>query len=63
MFVCLCHGVTDKQIKQAVHQGASTVKHIAKELNVATQCGKCAQATKIIIDQELEHLASFYRVA
>ncbi|WP_119394059.1 (2Fe-2S)-binding protein [Salinibius halmophilus] len=41
MYVCICHGVNDKQIKQAVSQGAQSMRDLAKTLCVGTKCGKC----------------------
>lgn len=42
MYVCLCHGVTDRDIRAAVCNGASSMRDLARELNVATECGRCA---------------------
>ncbi|PKM04894.1 MAG: hypothetical protein CVV16_03135 [Gammaproteobacteria bacterium HGW-Gammaproteobacteria-6] len=42
MYVCLCKGVTDKQIRNAVAEGASSLRDLRQALDVATQCGKCA---------------------
>lgn len=42
MYVCLCHAVTDKQIREAVHNGATRMCDLSRELGVATECGKCA---------------------
>lgn len=58
MYVCLCHGITDQQIKEAVNEGANSVKDVSKSLKVATQCGKCAMVAKEIIEQEVQFMAS-----
>ncbi len=42
MYVCLCHGVTDRDIRAAVCNGATRMRDLAKELGVATECGRCA---------------------
>jgi len=41
MYVCLCKGVTDKQIQRAVDQGARTMRDLRQEFGVGSQCGKC----------------------
>ena len=41
MYVCLCKGITDTQIQEAVGLGAASLKDVRKELGVATQCCKC----------------------
>ena len=53
MFICLCKGITDNQIKTCVNNGASTIKHVRRELGVASQCCKCLPEARAIIDQQL----------
>ena len=60
MYVCLCKGVTDRQIKAAINEGACSMGQLRKSLGVASQCGKCstsarellqaAQAESVMID-------------
>lgn len=42
MYVCICNGVTDRDIRAAASRGARTVKDLRRELGVASDCGKCA---------------------
>lgn len=53
MYVCVCKGITDRQIKAAIDQGASTLGQVRKALGVATQCGKCAVTTREILEEAL----------
>ncbi len=53
MYVCLCKGITDSQIKDAVCSGASNLKQVRKQLGVMTQCGKCGIMTKSIVEETL----------
>lgn len=46
MYVCVCNGVTDKQIIKAADGGATTLQDLSDELNVATCCGRCATCAK-----------------
>jgi len=58
MFICLCKGITEGQIKSAVANGATTLSAIRKDLGVATQCCKCLPDARIVIDEALnEQLA------
>jgi bacterioferritin-associated ferredoxin len=57
MYVCLCRGVTDSQIREAVSDGATTSRMVSERLGTATQCGSCGIATRNIINSELENLA------
>jgi bacterioferritin-associated ferredoxin len=53
MYVCLCRGITDSQIKQAVAEGAQSVREVNELLGTASQCGKCGLTTRDIVNQEL----------
>jgi bacterioferritin-associated ferredoxin len=49
MYVCLCKGITDTQIRAAVEDGANTLRDVRKTLGVASQCGKCGILTREIL--------------
>ena len=51
MYVCLCKGVTDSQIRAAVADGAATLKQVSRCLGVARQCGKCAGLAQSVISE------------
>lgn len=68
MYVCLCKGVTDRQIKAAVTEGtAASIGQLRKCLGVASQCGKCSVAAREILHEALhthtETDAGYYAVA
>jgi bacterioferritin-associated ferredoxin len=51
MYVCLCHAVTDHEIRAAVSLGADTLDAIGEQLGVGTRCGCCRDtAAKLISD-------------
>lgn len=56
MYICLCKGVTDHQIKQAVANGAHSIKQVRKELGVASQCCKCLPDARAVINEQLATL-------
>lgn len=49
MYVCLCKGITDTQIREAVQQGAHSLRDVRNTLGVASQCGKCGVLTREIL--------------
>jgi len=49
MYVCLCKGVTDTQIRQAVDSGATSLRQVRQQLGVASQCGKCSCMAREIL--------------
>lgn len=63
MYVCLCHAVTDTQIKEAVIQGDSSLADIKKRLGVGDQCGKCVKMASQIIQRQLNVEPHYYEVA
>ena len=42
MYVCICKGITDTQIHDAIGRGARKLEDLSRELGVATGCGQCA---------------------
>ncbi|RYZ84331.1 MAG: (2Fe-2S)-binding protein [Moraxellaceae bacterium] len=65
MYVCLCQGVTDHQIRQSIESGADTLRALRQQLGVMAQCGKCGCMTKELLLQALDERDSgtFYQVA
>lgn len=57
MYVCLCKGVTDRQIQKAVQDGATTIKQLRSCLGVTSQCGKCGITTREILNETLESVS------
>jgi bacterioferritin-associated ferredoxin len=53
MYVCLCKGITDCQIREAVCEGACSMRELRKCLGVATQCGRCAQHARQVLEETL----------
>ncbi len=49
MYVCLCRGITDGQIKQAIATGQASSMRCLNSMGVATQCGKCGRAAKDLL--------------
>lgn len=53
MYICLCHGVTDRQIRGAVAQGAASLTEVQMLLPVGGCCGRCEQSARELIDEQL----------
>lgn len=51
MYVCVCEGVTDKQIKKAIERGATSIRQLRSELGITRQCGECGRCTKAILNE------------
>ena len=53
MYVCLCKGVTDNQLKDSIAGGACSMRDLRNDLEVGTQCGKCARDCKSLLTETL----------
>ena len=56
MYVCLCNGISDKKIRQAVRQFSP---HSFQQLKKFNQCGKCVRAAREVMEDELMQLPEF----
>lgn len=57
-YVCLCHGVTAREVRKAIRHGASTVTGVG----VATRAGTCCLGCHPTIDEMLETAVSVRRM-
>jgi bacterioferritin-associated ferredoxin len=63
MYVCLCKGITDTQIKNSIKNGANSLKDVRRELGVATQCCKCLPEARAIVQQSQAQSAPLFSPA
>jgi bacterioferritin-associated ferredoxin len=56
MYICICHGVTEQQIRDAVCDGASTVCELSARLGVAAACGCCRPFATGVLEETLQLL-------
>ncbi|MFS1704419.1 (2Fe-2S)-binding protein [Aestuariibacter sp. GS-14] len=54
MYVCMCYGITDTAIKNAVKEdGVGNMRQLKELLQVGSQCGRCIQMAQQIIDSTI----------
>jgi bacterioferritin-associated ferredoxin len=63
MYVCICAAVSDRQIKQAVREGARSVDQLAACLGVGTVCGCCREMAQDILVEASAPLRQVREVA
>lgn len=56
MIVCHCHGVTDREVRAAVREGACRVAEVARRCRAGTSCGGCAPLVAEIVCAERRRL-------
>jgi bacterioferritin-associated ferredoxin len=54
MIVCVCNNISDREIRQAVDLGVSSIDELRRDLGVATCCGKCATYAEEVLTMHLE---------
>ncbi|MHB1142904.1 MAG: bacterioferritin-associated ferredoxin [Sulfuricaulis sp.] len=54
MYVCVCKCVTDGDIREAVCEGACSMRELRMCLGVATQCGRCARHARQVLEETLK---------
>ncbi|SEL02504.1 bacterioferritin-associated ferredoxin [Atopomonas hussainii] len=63
MYVCLCEGVTDTQLRNAVADGCNSYKEVRLKTGVASQCGRCACQAKQVVRDALAEMTFDYDLA
>jgi bacterioferritin-associated ferredoxin len=49
MYVCICNGLNERRIRQAVDNGARTAREVYRALGCEPQCGQCAMEIQTIL--------------
>jgi len=58
MYVCLCNGITDREIRSAVALGARSLADLQASLGVATACGRCASCACSMMAEQCAETAA-----
>jgi bacterioferritin-associated ferredoxin len=67
MYVCVCNGVTDREVGAAIEAGARTRTEVTRACSAGGDCGSCHRAIDEMIDakcagEALLHARSLARV-
>ena len=54
MIVCVCNNISDREIRQAVDLGLTSMVDLYKELGVGTCCGKGVSYAREVMHEHLE---------
>lgn len=58
MIICVCNAVSEKQIREAIRGGASSIGDLRAATGCGTNCGSCVETAVSLIDQHLEEANS-----
>ena len=54
MFVCVCKGVTENQIRDAVGDGCTSLPQLSAQLGVAACCGTCREFAEMVLEETMQ---------
>jgi bacterioferritin-associated ferredoxin len=57
MYVCVCHAISDRQIREIVDRGAQSLNEVQAFLPVAGCCGRCEDSARQVIESHVEAAA------
>jgi len=52
MYVCLCHGVNEQQIRRLRDQGCRTLRTLQSKCGAGTNCGACLSHVKEVLNEK-----------
>jgi bacterioferritin-associated ferredoxin len=53
MYVCLCQGISEKRLQQAIHEGARSFEQLQSCTGVATCCGACEPCAREMLAERV----------
>jgi bacterioferritin-associated ferredoxin len=52
MYVCVCHGISERRLQEAILEGARSFEQLQSCTGVATCCGACEPCARQLLDCE-----------
>ena len=49
MYVCICHALTDRDVRSAEVEGASSDAEVFRHFGVKPQCGRCVPSMRCML--------------
>jgi len=53
MYVCVCHGISEKRLLQAIGEGVRSFEQLQSCTGVATCCGACEPCAREMLGEKL----------
>ncbi|MDG6348041.1 (2Fe-2S)-binding protein [Luteimonas sp. 8-5] len=51
MYVCICNGITDHQIREVAEAGCRTVAELTMRTGAGACCGSCVEMAQGLLDE------------
>ena len=55
MYVCICNAVTERQVRECVSSGASSVEELASMIGLGAGCGRCRECATGLLQELRRH--------
>jgi bacterioferritin-associated ferredoxin len=52
MYVCVCHGISEKRLQQAILEGVRSFEQLQTRTGIATCCGACEPCARQMLGQD-----------
>lgn len=52
MYVCLCQGVKESDVRRAIAGGVGNVEQLGERLGVGTGCGCCREYAQTLLEEQ-----------
>lgn len=52
MYICICNGVTEREIRECAADGVATLPELERCLGVGIGCGRCRDAAAGLLREE-----------
>lgn len=63
MYVCICHGVTEKDIQKAAKNGAASLNDVKQMTGASSGCGSCADMTlDVLLEAQAKPTPDFLQI-
>lgn len=54
MIVCVCNNISDREIRQAVDLGITSIAALRAELGLGTDCGTCISYARQVLHEAID---------
>ena len=51
MYVCICNGVTERDIRQAAEAGCRSIAELTMRTGAGANCGSCVDTAAALLDE------------
>lgn len=54
MYVCICHGISDRRLREVVSSGVRSFEELQARTGVSTCCGACEPTARAVVEEHVD---------